>query len=98
MKEVVIELIKCDLINAKMINTLNRIEIEASTYRVNITPVILTLLEVQEKYRSEALYGWYFDLLEENENYDDAEGGLDAVSLKIYELLLIAITMQKGLN
>ena len=87
MKHLVIELIKCDLINAKMINSFNRMNIEASFYRVNIAPVIFALMGVEEENRTEELYTKYFDLLEEYENYDSTKGGLKAVTNAIYNKL-----------
>ena len=78
-----------------MINSLNRLEIEASIYRVNITPVILALLGVKGEQRTDELYRKYFDLLEHYENYDSTKKGLNGASAAIYKKLLRLIKQSK---
>ncbi|MGV3632262.1 MAG: hypothetical protein ACO1O6_13720 [Bacteroidota bacterium] len=78
-------LIKCDLINAKMINSFNRLGIEASTYRVNIAPVILHLLEVSKERRTDELYEHYYDLLDKFARFDLTTGSvLNTIAQSIY--------------
>lgn len=87
MKKIIIELIKCDLINTKMINGLNRIDIEASKYRINVTPVIFVLLDIKQDDRTDKIYERYFNMLNKYETYDSLKGELDSAAIKIYASL-----------
>ena len=89
MKNEILLLIQCDLINSKMINSFNRIGIEASIYRVNIAPVVLQMLGVSEEKRTEELYTKYFQLLESREKQVFAsKNGLRNAAFKVYKGLL----------
>ena len=89
MKNEILLLIQCDLINSKMINSFNRLGIEASIYRVNIAPIVLQLLGIKEEHRTEELYEKYFCLLESRERYVHAsKNGLRNAALKVYKGLL----------
>lgn len=89
MKNEILLLIQCDLINSKMINSFNRLGIDASIYRVNIAPVILQLLGVKEEQRTEALYERYFLLLKNREKQVfTSKNGLRNAVLRVYKGLL----------
>lgn len=93
MKNEILLLIQCDLINSKMINSFNRLGIEASIYRVNIAPVVLQLLSVKEEQRTEELYEKYFFLLESREKQVfSSKNGLRNAALKVYKDLLKIIS------
>lgn len=83
MKNEILLLIRCDLINARMINGLNKMEIEASVYRLDLATVILGLMGVKEDQRTDELYQQYFDLLESYGNFSSRKA-LKKVSATIY--------------
>lgn len=85
-RQLVIALIREDLTNFKLINSLNDLGIDASSYSLNICVIIFRLMGLQDSVQNEPLMEHYYDLagrskfLKHPTHFDD-------LTLEIYEYL-----------
>ena len=70
MKNEVILLIEDSIVNAKLVNTLERIGIDASVYNLNCPTVIFNLIGLSKEEIKDGLYGLFYDLIKEGETID----------------------------
>ena len=87
-KKQIIKLIEGDIINSKLVFTLNNIGIDAGEYLIDTSRVIFIMMGIKEENRTEELYRKYFALLEQVEYIDlRVEGEKSRLSKKIYNYL-----------
>ncbi len=85
-KELLLSLIKDDLINSKLVYGLNDLGMDSSAYFVNLSSTVFKLMGFENSLRSEALYEEYIALSKEAKHIDISESmrPLDELVLKIY--------------
>lgn len=89
MRENIMLLIEDSIVNAKLINTLNRIGIDASLY-CNSPTVVFNLLGYKSHKDMDSLYKIYFDLINEAETKDFVESREEVKksAKKVYDSLV----------
>jgi hypothetical protein len=88
-KELVIHLIQEQIRNKLLMNSLEDLGFDCTSYTLCISEQILTLAGFQEK--TTQLYQWYFDLLDNalaETNYWNLDEMLGKRSMKIYDALI----------
>ena len=90
MEKNVLLLIEDSIVNAKLVNTLERIGIDASLYNLNCPAVVFDLLGLSSEEKKDELYGLFFDLIREGETIDftDSREELRIFAEKVYSRLL----------
>lgn len=90
MKNEVLLLIEDSIVNAKLVNSLQGIGIDASLYNLNCPTVVFDLLGLDSEERRDDLYGLFFDLIREGEDIDfsDSREELRVFAEKVYVNLL----------
>jgi hypothetical protein len=90
MKNEVLLLIEDSIVNAKLLNALEGIGIDASLYNLNCPAVVFDLLGLGSEEKKDELYGLFFDLIREGETIDFAESReeLRFLAEKVYFRLL----------
>lgn len=90
MKNEVILLIEDSIVNAKLVNTFERIGIDASVYNLNCPTVIFNLLGLSTENNKDELYGLFYDLIKEGEKIDFSVSRKELRTLaeNVYESLL----------
>lgn len=90
MKNEVLLLIEDSIVNAKLVNALEGIGIDASLYNLNCPAVVFDILGLGSKERKDELYGLFFDLIREGEAIDFSESRkeLRIFAEKVYYRLL----------
>lgn len=95
-KELIISLIKDDLINAKLISSLNNMGIDAELYLLGISDAIFILMGIEDDKKGEELFEFYLELRDKQlENVDvvnKSQEMLYNLSLKIYMEVKIKVT------
>jgi len=61
-KKLILSLIKDDLINCKLVNGLNALGFDASSYYLHLSETIFTLMGFEDNERSDELYQHYLQL------------------------------------
>lgn len=93
MKKQILTLIESDILNFKLVITLNNIGVDASNYSTDISKVVFKLMGITKEQRTEELYRKYFDLIKQVEYLDlRNENEKSRLSLKIYNHLLAEIS------
>jgi hypothetical protein len=88
----VLTLIENEIINSKLILTLQNIGIEAGGYFTDTSQVVFVLIGIRKEKRTEELYKKYFDLLKQVQYLDlQIKGEKSRLALKIYGLLIANI-------
>lgn len=90
LKESVLILIEDNVVNLKLISTLEDLGIDASLYNLNSPSVVLELLELEFFENRDYLYKKYFDLLEQGKSIDfiTSKVELRLFVLNVYDELL----------
>lgn len=90
MKNTVLLLIEDSIVNAKLVNTLERIGIDASLYNLNCPAVVFDLLGLSSEEKKDELYGLFYDLIKEGEKIDFSVSRKELRTLaeNVYESLL----------
>lgn len=83
-------LIEDSIVNTKLVNTLERIGIDASLYNLNCPAAVFDLLGLSSEERKDELNGLFFDLIREGETIDfaDSREELRIFAEKVYSRLL----------
>jgi len=87
---ILLDLIKMDLINHKLINTLNAIEIEAEVYCLGIDGPIFELMGLQERPDVDDIYEQYNEKSKEimNLNPKLEADKVEKLAMELYEYLI----------
>ena len=90
-KPLILSLIKDDLINSKLVNSLNDIGLNADDYLLNLSSTIFKLMGFAETRESEKVFEHYLDLTNKAKQLDIAKSRerFDALALEIYAELLL---------
>ncbi len=90
MKNQILLLIEDSIVNAKLVNALERIGIDASLYNLNCPAVVFDLLGLSSEEKKDELYALFFDLIREGETIDfsDSREELRIFAENVYESLL----------
>lgn len=90
LKESVLILIEDNVVNLKLISTLEDLGIDASLYNLNSPSVVFELLELEFFENRDYLYKKYFDLLEKGKSIDfiTSKVELRLFVLNVYDELL----------
>ncbi|MGV3612332.1 MAG: hypothetical protein ACO1N0_15345 [Fluviicola sp.] len=84
-----IKLIEADIINMKLVSSLNDIGIDLSIYSLNIESLILKNMGIKKHLRTEELYKRYFELLKQGKKiHPTNKADIRKLALKIYRFLL----------
>ena len=89
--ELILSLIKDDLINNKLINGLNTLGLSAGDYHLHLSETILNLIGLDTE--NDAIHDLYFNLTQQSETLDltditNREKQLTRLATKIYSELL----------
>lgn len=90
-KELVIALIKDDLINTRLINGLNSIGLNSDGYLLHLSETIFKLIGIGNDEEGQKVFKWYWNFRQNVNSIDISESSksLDSLALEIYlELLL----------
>jgi hypothetical protein len=89
--ELILSLIKDDLINSKLVNSLNKLGLHADAYFLHLSESIFKMLGFTEGEASEQVFERYMQLAEEALEIDItySNKAMDALALKIYTELLV---------
>jgi hypothetical protein len=88
----ILTLIENELINSKLVFTLQNIGVEAGGYFTDTSQVVFVLIGIRKENRTEELYKKYFDLLKQVQYLDlQIKGEKSRLALKIYGFLIANI-------
>ena len=89
-KNLILSLIKDDLINSKLVNGLNELGLDASKYFIHSSDTAFKLMGLQNHEFEEELFRYYLELTEKVKHIDisDSNEPLDELCLEIYDALL----------
>lgn len=91
-KKKILTLIEGDILNSKLVYTLNGIGLDANAYLTDASQVIFTLIGISKEKRTEELYKKYHDLIRQVDHLDICNNGEKSrLTLKIYNYLLTAV-------
>ena len=96
-KNLILSLIKDDLINSKLIRGLNKAGLEATQYCLFLSETIFDLMGYGSSEREESVFEEYIRLTEQSENVDISKttNTLDGLANEIYRFLLQNKTQKK---
>lgn len=85
-KELILSLIKDDLISTKLVNGLNEIGLNADSYYLHLSEIIFRLLGFDDDERSDEVYEKYLEFTEKAKYIDisDSHKPMDELALEIY--------------
>jgi hypothetical protein len=89
-KDLIIALIKDDLINSKLVNSLNEIGLEADSYNLHASTTIMNLMNIKAPpLRWEEIHDGYLDRTKKITQIDIQESPtlVDALAVEIYRYL-----------
>lgn len=85
----ILVLIESDIVNSKLILTLQQIGIDASDYLIDTSTVVFIQMGIRKENRTEELYKKYFDLMRQVQYLDlQVKGEKNRLALKIYGFLV----------
>jgi hypothetical protein len=89
-EELIVSLIKDDLINSKLVNALNDIGLNASNYHLYLGKTVFKLMGFKDDAYSDEVFQIYFKLSKRVRHIDitKSRGSLDNLALHIYRALL----------
>lgn len=88
-KPQLIKLIEVDILNMKLVSSLNDIGIDLTIYSLNIESLILKNIGIKKHLRTEELYKRYFELLKQGKTiHPTNKADIRKLALKIYRFLL----------
>lgn len=91
-KKEILTLIESDILNFKLVLTLNNIGVDANNYLTDTSKVVFVLMGITKEQRTEELYRKYFDLIKQVEYLDlRNKNEKSRLSLKIYNHLLTEV-------
>ena len=91
-KEQVLRLIESDILNSKLVFTLNKIGVDASNYLLDVSEVIFNLMGIQKEIQTEELFRKYYALVRQTEYYElKTKEEKEVLSKMIYQQLLAEI-------
>lgn len=90
MKESILTLIEDNIVNLKLVSTLEDLGIDASLYNLNSPSVVFKLIGLEFLENRDKLYKKYFDLLEQGKTIDftSSKDELKMLALKVYDEML----------
>ena len=90
-KQLILSLIKDDLINSKLVNSLTDIGLNADDYLLHLSDTIFKLMGFEESRETEATFEYYLDLTNRAKHIDILNSRLqfDGLALEIYNELLL---------
>jgi hypothetical protein len=90
-KQLILSLIKDDLINSKLVNSLNDIGLNADDYLLHLGDTIFKLMDFEESRETESTFEYYLDLTNRAKHIDISESRqqFDELALEIYNELLL---------
>lgn len=85
-KQLILTLLKNDLLNARLVFGLNALGLEAGEYLLNRSPAVLQLLGYRKEQISDEPNAYYQDLLERAKylRHTEDRTGLDALATEMY--------------
>ena len=89
-EDLVVSLIKDDIINSKLVNGLLAIGLDASHYQLHLGNTIFQLLGFKDDHYSDTIYKFYRDLIKKIKpiNFSTSPEAVDELALAIYNKLL----------
>lgn len=91
-KKKILTLIESDVLNSKLVYTLNGIGVDAGDYLTDTSQVIFALIGIRKEKRTEELYKKYHDFIRQVDYLDIRDyGEKSRLTLKIYNYLLTAV-------
>ncbi|HVD99982.1 MAG TPA: hypothetical protein VNB90_17365 [Cytophagaceae bacterium] len=90
-KQLILSLIKDDLINCKLVNSLNDIGLSADDYLLHLSETVFKLMGFKASKETEVIYEYYMDLTERAKLIDISRSRqrFDELALEIYNELLL---------
>jgi hypothetical protein len=90
-KNLVLSLIKDDLIHTKLVNGLDNLNLNTSVYLLGIPETIFVLLKIKNTKKGEKLFEYYLDLREKVQMIDikESHDEVEKLSHDIYKELLL---------
>ncbi|WP_300667002.1 hypothetical protein [Fluviicola sp.] len=97
---IVINLIKQDLVNWKMINLLQRMQIRADDYQLNIDSVIFEIMDLDNRENVDEIFEKYVEMSKPMLKLTIGQSNrkIDALAVKIYDYLEQFINEQNQSN
>ena len=88
-KKLILSLIKDDLINCKLVNSLNDMGLCADIYLLHLSETVFKLMGFNESKETEATYEYYMDLTQRAKHIDISQSSksFDDLALEIYTTL-----------
>lgn len=85
-QQLILSLIKDDLINSRLVNGLNTIGLAADDYLLHLSNTIFQLMEFEDNEQNEEIYEHYLNLTKKAAEIDItiSHAPLDALALEIY--------------
>jgi hypothetical protein len=89
-KNLVLSLIKDDLIHTKLVNGLDNLNLNANVYLLSIPEIIFVLLKIKSTKKGEKLFEYYLDLKEKVQTIDikTSHDEVEKLSNEIYKELM----------
>ncbi len=85
----IVTLIESEIVNSKLVFTLNKIGIDASDYLTDISQVIFIQIGIRKENQTEELYKRYFTLIKQVDYLDlRIRGEKEKLISKIYDFLI----------
>jgi hypothetical protein len=90
-KQLILSLIRDDLINLRLIHGLHHIGIDASIYMLHLGETILDLLDYPDSLETDAVYDEYYKQTQRASDIDisQSHAPLDGLAQEIYDMLEI---------
>ena len=90
-QKLILSLIKDNLINTKLVNGLNAMGLDASSYSLHLSETIFELMGFEDSKRSDQVFEYYLELVEKVNDINIAQShdALDLLTTEIYGELLI---------
>jgi hypothetical protein len=87
--KLIISLIKDDLINSKLVNSLSQIGLNASDYHLHLSNTIFKLMGFNNDQRSDQVFALYLELSKKaiQINISESPAALDDLALEIFQML-----------
>lgn len=89
-QKLILSLIKDNLINTKLVNGLNAMGLDASTYSLHLSETIFELMGFRDNKKSDQVFEYYLELVEKVNaiNISQSHEALDLLTTEIYGELL----------
>ena len=95
-KQLIVSLIKDDLINSRLVSGLNRIGLDAEHYFLHLSETVFKLIGFKDNERTDEVYQCYLELSKKAETIDISKSHvlMEALALEIYRELLLKKTIK----